>query len=44
MPDHMPPILHTERLTLRPFTSGDAEDLLRVFADPEVVRYWSNGA
>lgn len=40
----MPPTLRTARLVLRPFESSDAADLLRVFADPEVVRYWSNGA
>lgn len=40
----LPPILRTARLVLRPFELGDAADLLRVFADPEVVRYWSTGA
>jgi len=40
----MPPVLRTDRLILRPFDSGDASDLLRLFADPEVVRYWSTGA
>lgn len=44
MPDLLPPVLHTARLVLRPFAGTDAEDLLRVFADPEVVRYWSTGA
>jgi len=39
-----PPVLRTARLILRPFHSGDAENLLRVFADDEVVRYWSSGA
>lgn len=40
----MPPILRTGRLVLRPFENEDAADLLRVFAEPEVVRYWSSGA
>lgn len=44
MSDHLPPVLRTARLVLRPFDSQDADDLLGVFADPEVVRYWSNGA
>lgn len=40
----MPPILRTSRLVLRPFENDDAADLLRVFAEPDVVRYWSSGA
>ena len=40
----MPPILRTGRLVLRPFENEDAADLLRVFAEPDVVRYWSSGA
>ncbi|WP_305822421.1 GNAT family N-acetyltransferase [Massilia brevitalea] len=40
----MPPILRTGRLILRPFENDDAADLLRVFAEPDVVRYWSSGA
>lgn len=44
MPDFLPPVLRTTRLVLRPFERHDAEDLLGVFADPEVVRYWSSGA
>ena len=40
----MPPILRTGRLVLRPFENDDAADLLRVFAEPDVVRYWSGGA
>jgi len=40
----MPPILRTGRLVLRPFEHEDAADLLRVFAEPDVVRYWSSGA
>lgn len=43
-PDSLPPVLRTARLALRPFASTDAGNLLRVFADPEVVRYWSTGA
>lgn len=44
MSDHLPPVLRTARLAMRPFDTRDADDLLGVFADPEVVRYWSNGA
>jgi len=40
----MPPILRTSRLVLRPFENDDAADLLRVFAEPDVVRYWSSSA
>lgn len=43
MSAYLPPILRTARLALRPFETGDAADLLNVFADPEVVRYWSTG-
>ncbi|MDE5547698.1 MAG: GNAT family N-acetyltransferase, partial [Clostridia bacterium] len=35
-------ILHTKRLTLRPFTVGDAEEMFENWAnDPEVTRYLS---
>jgi [ribosomal protein S5]-alanine N-acetyltransferase len=35
--------IRTERLTLRPFTAGDLDDLAELCADPEVVRYISDG-
>jgi ribosomal-protein-alanine N-acetyltransferase len=44
MPELLPPILTTERLTLRPFTHADASPLFRIFSDDEVVRFWSVGA
>jgi len=34
----IPPI-YTQRLTLRPFTKADAEALMSVFGDPEVMRF-----
>jgi RimJ/RimL family protein N-acetyltransferase len=34
--------LITERLILRPFKPTDAGDLFAMFADPEVMRYWSS--
>ncbi|HVF12514.1 MAG TPA: GNAT family protein [Actinomycetota bacterium] len=33
------PTLNTERLTLRPFTMNDAEDVFAYASDPEVPRY-----
>ena len=33
--------LDTPRLHLRPLTAADAEALLRMHADPQVMRYWS---
>ncbi|WP_312549436.1 GNAT family N-acetyltransferase [Massilia sp.] len=42
-PDLLPPMLRTARLALRPFSDADAADLLGIFGDPEVVRYWSTG-
>ena len=40
---HFSPItLTTERLTLRWFTPADADALFSIFADPDVVRYWSS--
>lgn len=37
-----PPVaLTSERLCLRLLDTGDAADLLAIFGDPEVVRYWS---
>lgn len=44
MPESMPPILTTERLTLRPLAAGDETALFAIFSDPEVVRYWSRSA
>lgn len=44
MPEPMPPILTTERLTLRPLLEGDGAALFAIFSDPEVVRYWSRSA
>ena len=43
-PVSLPPVLHTPRLALRPFSDADAAHLLGIFGDPEVVRYWSTGA
>jgi RimJ/RimL family protein N-acetyltransferase len=37
------PRIETARLSLRPFTHGDLDDLLLVFGDPEVMRYISGG-
>ena len=34
-----PPVVHTERLLLRPVTVEDAEALAAIYTDPEVVRY-----
>jgi ribosomal-protein-alanine N-acetyltransferase len=34
------PVLETERLILREITLDDAEDMFRIFADPEVIRFW----
>lgn len=44
MPEPLPPILHTARLTLRPLGEGDAPALYTIFSDHEVVRYWSRSA
>ena len=44
MPDNLPAVLSTARLTLRPFTHDDAAPLFRIFSDDEVVRFWSVGA
>ena len=35
----MTPVLRTERLVLRPFTEDDAERLLELDSDPEVLRH-----
>jgi [ribosomal protein S5]-alanine N-acetyltransferase len=44
MPEALPPILHTARLTLRPLGEGDGPALFAIFSDPAVVRYWSRSA
>lgn len=35
------PVIETERLTLRSLVADDAERLLAIFSDPEVMRYWN---
>ena len=35
--------LETARLRLRPFTPADADDLYRLYSDPEVMRYLGQG-
>lgn len=35
--------LETGRLTLRPFTAGDADDLIALDGDPEVMRFINGG-
>lgn len=37
-------LLHTPRLVLRDFTADDAEALLELDSDPQVMRFISNGA
>lgn len=44
MPESMPPVLTTGRLTLRPLAADDEAALFAIFSDPEVVRYWSRSA
>ncbi len=34
-------LITTPRLTLRPLTDNDADDLFAIFGDPRVMRYWS---
>ena len=34
------PVLETERLILREIKPADAEDIFRIYADPQVMRYW----
>lgn len=36
----MPVVLETPRMTLRHMTMDDVDDLLQIFADPEVMRYY----
>ncbi len=35
------PVIETERLSLKPLAINDAESLLEIFSDPEVMRYWN---
>ena len=37
------PVLHTERLVLRPVRDGDAGALLALFGDAERMRFWGHG-
>lgn len=42
LPDHTElPVLESDRLRLRPIREDDLPDLFAVFADPDVMRYWS---
>jgi len=36
------PVLETERLILREIVPADAEDLFRIYTDPQVMRYWGS--
>ena len=36
------PTLVTDRLTLRPFSDADADDLFALHSDAEVLRYWDS--
>ncbi|MFE2647198.1 GNAT family N-acetyltransferase [Streptomyces nigra] len=36
------PVLHTERLRLRPFTDADAEPLYALHSNAHVMRYWDS--
>lgn len=38
------PVLHAERIDLRPPREGDREALYALFSAPEVMRYWSTPA
>ena len=38
-----PERLATDRLTLRPLLSTDAEALFPAFSDPELMTWWSSG-
>ena len=35
------PVLEGARVRLRPLRDADAESVLGIFGDPEVMRYWS---
>lgn len=37
-------LITTPRLSLRPLTDADADDLFAIFSDPRVMRYWSTPA
>jgi RimJ/RimL family protein N-acetyltransferase len=37
----MQPVIETDRLLLRPFTLDDTDNLLRIFADPEAMRFYA---
>lgn len=37
------PVLHTQRLLLRPFTEDDLDAYAQIVADPEVVRFLGDG-
>lgn len=37
------PVLHTERLVLRPVRDDDADALLALFGDAERMRFWGHG-
>jgi len=36
------PTIDTERLSLRSISHNDLDDIYEIFADPEVMRYWSS--
>src|SRR4029453_12767391 len=36
------PVLETDRLILREITPGDVAEVFRIYADPQVVRYWGS--
>jgi len=36
------PTIAAQRVSLRPLTSNDANDLFRIFGDAEVMRFWSS--
>lgn len=36
------PVLETERLVLRAFTMDDVDDFFRIYADPQVMRYFGS--
>lgn len=38
----VPPVLRTERLVLRPFTTADTEALVALHSDAHVLRYWDS--
>src|SRR5690554_3070306 len=38
------PVIETKRLVLKPLVIEDSESLLKIFSDPEVMRYWNTAA